>query len=216
MLIGRDADVLHKFHIEGDKTNREGEAQAVEKVGLAQRDCVREQASRSSPGGAKESSMSDGRILIAYDGSENARHAIEVAAAELGVGPATVLQRLQADSLDARVDPDRASRADTRAAARALPRPRLRLRRGTRARRRVRLHRPHPRPRRGSTGAQTRSRLPGTPLGRRTHPLLAQPLPPHSHPAGRNAQTPTSQCSTSPADSSPGAPPTGAAYRNRL
>ena len=35
--------------------------------------------------------MSDGRILIAYDGSENARHAIEVAAAELGVGPATVL-----------------------------------------------------------------------------------------------------------------------------
>jgi nucleotide-binding universal stress UspA family protein len=35
--------------------------------------------------------MSDGRILIAYDGSENARHAIAVAAAEIGVGPATVL-----------------------------------------------------------------------------------------------------------------------------
>jgi nucleotide-binding universal stress UspA family protein len=35
--------------------------------------------------------MSNGRILIAYDGSENARHAIEVAAAEIGVGPATVL-----------------------------------------------------------------------------------------------------------------------------
>jgi nucleotide-binding universal stress UspA family protein len=35
--------------------------------------------------------MSDGRILIAYDGSANAPHAIEVAAAEIGVGPATVL-----------------------------------------------------------------------------------------------------------------------------
>jgi nucleotide-binding universal stress UspA family protein len=35
--------------------------------------------------------MSDGRILIAYDGSENARRAIEVAAVEIGVGPATVL-----------------------------------------------------------------------------------------------------------------------------
>ena len=40
-------------------------------------------------------------------------------------------QRLQVDALHARVDPDRASRADIRAAARALPRPRLRLRRGT-------------------------------------------------------------------------------------
>ena len=30
MLIGRDADVLHKFHIEGDKTNREGEASCGE------------------------------------------------------------------------------------------------------------------------------------------------------------------------------------------
>jgi nucleotide-binding universal stress UspA family protein len=35
--------------------------------------------------------LSDGRILIAYDGSENARHAIEVAAKEIGVGPATVV-----------------------------------------------------------------------------------------------------------------------------
>ena len=35
--------------------------------------------------------MSDGRILIAYDGSETARHAIEVAAKEIGVGPATVV-----------------------------------------------------------------------------------------------------------------------------
>jgi nucleotide-binding universal stress UspA family protein len=35
--------------------------------------------------------MSEGRILIAYDGSENARHAIEVAAAEIGAGPATVV-----------------------------------------------------------------------------------------------------------------------------
>src|SRR5207247_2489285 len=34
--------------------------------------------------------------------------------------------------------------------------------------------------------------------------------------AGRNAPTPTSQCSTSPAGSSPGGPPTGDAYRNRL
>jgi hypothetical protein len=32
----------------------------------------------------------------------------------------------------------------------------------------------------------------------------------------RNGPTPTSQCSTSPAPSSPGAPPTGDAYRNRL
>jgi nucleotide-binding universal stress UspA family protein len=35
--------------------------------------------------------LSDGRILIAYDGSETARHAIEVAAKEIGVGPATVV-----------------------------------------------------------------------------------------------------------------------------
>jgi nucleotide-binding universal stress UspA family protein len=35
--------------------------------------------------------MSDGRILIAYDGSANARHAIEVAAAESASAPATVL-----------------------------------------------------------------------------------------------------------------------------
>jgi nucleotide-binding universal stress UspA family protein len=34
--------------------------------------------------------MSDGRILVAYDGSANG-HAIEVAAAEIGAGPATVL-----------------------------------------------------------------------------------------------------------------------------
>jgi hypothetical protein len=31
--------------------------------------------------------MSDGRILIAYDGSANARHAIEVAAAESASAP---------------------------------------------------------------------------------------------------------------------------------
>jgi nucleotide-binding universal stress UspA family protein len=35
--------------------------------------------------------LSDDRILIAYDGSENARHAIEVAAKEIGAGPATVV-----------------------------------------------------------------------------------------------------------------------------
>ncbi|HEX3267374.1 MAG TPA: universal stress protein [Gaiellaceae bacterium] len=35
--------------------------------------------------------MSEGRIVIAYDGSENARHAIAVAAAEIGTGPATVV-----------------------------------------------------------------------------------------------------------------------------
>lgn len=35
--------------------------------------------------------MDDSRIVIAYDGSENAKHAIEVAAAQIGVGPATVI-----------------------------------------------------------------------------------------------------------------------------
>jgi nucleotide-binding universal stress UspA family protein len=43
------------------------------------------------PANGGDGSMSDGPILIAYDGSENARHAIEVAAAEIGVGPATVV-----------------------------------------------------------------------------------------------------------------------------
>jgi nucleotide-binding universal stress UspA family protein len=36
-------------------------------------------------------SATNGSIIIAYDGSENARHAISVAARELGPGPAEVV-----------------------------------------------------------------------------------------------------------------------------
>ena len=93
-------------------------------------------------------------------------------------------ERLQARPRHARLDPDRATDADSGLAARALPRPRLRLSRGLRARRRVRLHGACPRPRRGGTSNHTRGRLPCTTLGRRAHPLLAQPLPPHPHPLG--------------------------------
>jgi nucleotide-binding universal stress UspA family protein len=35
--------------------------------------------------------MDDARIVIAYDGSENAKHAIQVAAAKIGAGAATVV-----------------------------------------------------------------------------------------------------------------------------
>jgi hypothetical protein len=69
-------------------------------------------------------------------------------------------ERLQARPGDDRLDPDRAPRADTRAAARALPGRGLRLPRGVRAGRRVRLHRPRPRPRRGAAGARARGPLP--------------------------------------------------------
>ena len=31
-LIGKDAEVLHKFHVEKDRTDRAGEARAVEKL----------------------------------------------------------------------------------------------------------------------------------------------------------------------------------------
>src|SRR5438876_5866832 len=64
-------------------------------------------------------------------------------------------QRLQADTPDDRVDPDRATDADARVTAEPLPRQGLRLPRGVPALRRVRLHRPHPPPRRRSAGAQT-------------------------------------------------------------
>lgn len=77
-------------------------------------------------------------------------------------------KRPQAPARDARVDPDRATRANRQAAAASLPRPRLRLSRSPRARRRVRLHR----------------RLPCSPVGRRAQSLLAAPLPPRPHPLG--------------------------------
>src|SRR5439155_1162985 len=93
-------------------------------------------------------------------------------------------ERPQAGSADAREHPDQTTEADPEAAAGALPRRRLRQQRGARPLRGVRVHRPHPRPRRRSASAQTRGRLPRPPLGRRTHPLLAQPLPPHPHSLG--------------------------------
>ena len=97
-------------------------------------------------------------------------------------------ERLQAGPRHDRVDPDRTAPADSRAAARAVPRQGLRLPRGVRARRRVRLHRPRPQPWRGSQGNQARGRLPRPPLGRRAHPLLAEPLPSHPHPLGETRQ----------------------------
>ena len=86
-------------------------------------------------------------------------------------------ERPQARPRHARLDPDRPARAHPRTAAGPLPRQGLRQQRGARTAGRVRLHRPHPLPRRRSQSAQTGGRLPRPPLARRTHPLLAQPLP---------------------------------------
>jgi hypothetical protein len=75
---------------------------------------------------------------------------------------------------------------------------------------------PHPRPRRRSQTAQARGPATAPAAGSSSAATPGSTASAASSPAGRNGPTPTSPCSTSPAPSSPGAPPTGDAYRNRL
>ncbi len=99
-------------------------------------------------------------------------------------------QRPPARPTDDRVDPDQAPHTDKEAPAGPLPRRRLRKQRDPPARARVRLHRAHPLPRRREKGARTRGRLPRPPLGRRTNPLLAQPLPRDPDPLVKETREP--------------------------
>ena len=107
-------------------------------------------------------------------------------------------QRLQARRADDRIDPDRAARADSGSAARAVPRQGLRLPRGVRARRGVRFT-AHVRGR-GEEARRSSARPASVPAaGSSSAPTPGSTASAASSPAGRNAPTPTSRCSTSPA-----------------
>ena len=99
-------------------------------------------------------------------------------------------QRPQAAEGDARLDPDQAAQADRGDASGALPRQGLRQRRGQQPGRRLQAHTAYPHPRRRDRREDPNPRLARPPLGRRSQPLMAEPLPSDPHPLVKERREP--------------------------